>query len=1817
MTDQIKGSTSLTLQPLDRQFLNVVFQNGKPFEDAEVNFVSQIQDERWRKYVQSQMPSGWLQSTADLSKDFVCSSQNSNAFLFGNASGSELAPTLWANVNGWLIPVAGSSINNVVKNWIALNPPPASGNRVDMVFLEAWACLVGPNPSITNKPTASTLYRYGNVLWGGTHLDDDIEIPAVGQETTQRVQVQYRLRIMGSGLTGVDIASYPEGMNDPTIFGQGAAASPQAGLVFTNMADVVGDQGLWRAGAGLVDELTANPLGTIDGFVYAVPLCSVVRRNSQQFSALGANHNGGFSRTPTGGAQVLTQIYLDQDITPSTTGVVQVTGLSRSGIDDALHYQAGGVVFLKLGDEILTVSAVSGIGISPETITIASRARANTTASAHLTGATVSFWTHRPDGLFADEIHNQDIYDMRHVVNLSGQDTNQLLLKSFADLLKNNLKTAHKRGYALGGGLGTRFLEVSNLWAAGLVAGTDPLDGPDGIRTVWSDAAIAQRDVTVMLDPSTVDAVTGRTPTTFDQGVFWEAGATTLKSSGFIPDSGTSKAWKNNSVVELYLGGEDGTSGAEATFRSPDQAVRFLSPLEDDNGTSVPPWTLRLPTLAGMSPSPLMATGVAASYPGPFYPADSAKETPVIVLGGLAHADLRWNTTTASLTDTFNIVLGTRYFLTTPFNFDTAGDFRRNDVHDLSPAGLSHPLVYGSRNLYDLLTHGGTNHYGLESELYCVITGDTTVAGKNNNGVFKVVCAGTKGAELFGYTWLDAPSSAKVELLPLCPDFAGWNASGEALTIEFRTMMMDSRDVGDFTNGIASAVVGITDIQGTISSSLWNGAGFPATVAQKAVLNLSLLYHSGRGGMARVADKVQAVGIKSPGVNYLRTPLSTVDTTLSLQAGYPNNESVFPAQHVQTWNRIPSAIATQSPRESEVFVDAGSKTLVFRPFQSKKMSLNSLEVVANPTTLLGTLAYPNTIPKDGAGLFTSGTRVGVPIPPEFMPRFGQQDIPVYKDVGAIKGQGTFLDGVNHLFRDSQSLTDPVFKLIGGIPNTTGGQACFSILAQTGGALTYGEYGTTTVALKDAYQARLCNDTTVVSDVFGLGLKGIELPPHLGIARLYGIYERADYIAKGGVAFQAGRVTPDINPAINLLKYGQDIRTLYIREDGYAAGEHTYVVPENVVDITRIPTYDGTKVFNQYDYVVEMAVFGFATGFISENNYCLLRHYDGEGTDLTAVLNYPALVFNGVSMVLPCAANLNVQAYSTYSRIPYQGDPFGTRSGEVREDRDVQVRLGTVPVASSLLVGTARDQATLEFPNPRVFEVIASQDFYTTMGTGNIGGAKYQDTVLDCGVMSHQDRLSDGTTPWRFDPRCFTEQELHSVDGCAELRFVVGSPFSFASKILTLDHPIWGTLATLTAVTSTPAASTEFFVPSNSAVESSGTKTGWAVGILAAHAETTTTLTIQNLLVAGNHQVLVSPTTPVTGVLYRGDVTADNTVTIRVINTTALATANIGAQDYHVVVRTWTANTVDQRSVIAKNLAVAFNLQAEFAEKCLAWVEGDALMIRTRTSGTVGNSTQLTFSTPGVSTPYGSYSASGPNPIKLLFTGGLDKALNAGSGATSITFTGATERLPMGILFQDADFCGEDPLKNRMSSLTVRPAEYHPNSEINSLNGSQEYTPVFGVSGDRIGMSDGSVLDYTSAGNHRYRVYRGGTAWSLNDPSPGGNISWTLDSWNKALEPVLKSGVLHGKVLLVRNYPETAFNTNTQVSQGGEVQMVVLTYAQTATNPDRIPALLGEISPAGYGEGAASAERYRIPGKPLLRYRSEKPDPQTSKIAKKV
>jgi hypothetical protein len=1768
MAQDFGTGVTRTLSAIERQFQVVVWQAGKPPLDSELNLMMQADWERVSNVVRAQMHSGWLTDPFASDKDFITEENWANWFKVGRPQANQQAPVLWASVNGWIVPVTGTGLDGDPSNRVNLFPAPSTDSRIDFVFLEVWLAQVAPNPSEVNKPSGSKVYRWGNTEYGGTNIDDDLQDPSIGFETTERVQLQYRLRVFGRGAglgDSVDLSTFPDGLDDPNVLAQGASDAPQVGLVWSNMRETLGDSGLWRSGDGNAD----NALGTVDGYTYAIPLCAVFRRNTASFvaqtSAGNANQNGSLDRNPVSaaivdpveGTRTFTSVTLTSAISATDTGAVQVEGLANSGLDNP-NIDWASDYFLVIDQEVIRISGVDTT-TTPGTVTILAsggRGRNGTAATRHEPGAQIKFYVFRPDRKTSDMISPTDILDLRKSVTPGSWDYQALLQHNLGKLFTNELRSSYKQ--ASGSDTqGPTVIEVDTLWANGSFSvpnQTEALDGPDGIRTVFSDAATTE-DCSVIIVPASGG---GGNPTAVTD---YTAGAGDWPAAGFTPsgfqpsDAGLS----NGAVIELEIGGGTGNDGARKTVRdaASNRFVRFLSPreawLSRQNGPSEvgaqSPVQIRF--LEDSWGEPAAGSEPQSDHPGPLYPVSGTDfELPLIFLGGVVNSDLRSTSavTVDSATSSPSGFSGVQF---PGVDFDLAGAWYGTSVRSLSVEGVSKPLLYGARNLYDMLTSGGKDLTGSSSELYLVLTGDNTNAG--NAGVFRVVGAGTAG-----YTTVSAGAADSL-VLERVGESPGGFVAAQTVTAEVRSQYTHTED-GSVADDGASAVIVITDLESVAlgAASPWAPGGVSlvgASLSSSAVIDLKVLYGPSRGGTARVADRFDTLALVGAGADMVREAPTALDTGFSSQAGVPSGETYFPSNYLQVWNRLPSEglSAPSAPgygdarylkedrRESELFIDPGSKTLVIRPLQRADISFARNQISAGElfpgTYTAGGFAGGAT---DGGNLFEASRTYGYSVPWEFMPRFGRQDIPVHQETGAT-GKTVFF-GVNHLFGDSQTNTDDVFRVVGG---QTSGAGVVSLFIQTGSTSgrDYGEYYNMGLSA-NGYQGRIYEDVNAYSsDLPHRGLKGIQLPPFLGVARIYGVYDLREFTGLSG--FASDRATPASGGGIpkNLLRKDADKQTLFIVRGGGEdvtgnANDHTYLIPEDVIDITQSGSFTDGQTFDDIEFVVECVVFGFGRGFINLNNYVLTRNQLPGGGDPLAI---DALA-TSVSAILNLPLPYNEQLYAAYTRTPYQGDPYMTRNGETKTTSDYEHRYGQIPQSGAFGLASAIQQydsssdweQVPEIPNPRSLEVLASCDFHTTLGTGKMSGRVWSGTLTDVSGITH-DGAAPGRIPsasgdpiWQSTPRVFTQKAQGR--GFAEIN-----------------------IDTLTA---------------------SAVSTGQSVAIK-----------------RGGVTVILVSDTDFTG----GSSEAVATSLASAINSSKQALYQCGVEAVavpgtsRVVVRSvFEGQKGTETQVVLLPVAGASRLPTGF---------------RISLGGLVKGISHISYAS-------------------FLFLPEPDTSTNGvfGSGVTPGRLTGLTERLPLGILLQDSDFLGEDPLRDGSSLLVVSPSggSENPGFQFPVL-GDQEYGRIQGQG--YLGMADASVLKYQPwsisdpTGSRRFRLYRGGGTAYVLDPVPGGGpVDFKAGGLPEGSQPVLKGGILSGRAYLVRNFPEQAFSSPEQRSWGDEIQMVIVTEGQLGHGPDCAHgySLSGEISPTGYGKGFAASDRYRLEGKPLVKDRTPAaPDPDLS------
>lgn len=1753
MADDYKSGVTRVLETAERQYSNVVWQAGKPPLDSELNMMGQVSWEALSSQIRANTHSGWLTDPLRADEDFIFHEKSANYF--------ELAgrPT-YALVNGWVVPVAGSNSSSGLENAISLPPPPATNSSTTFVFLEVWrAVLEGDNSD--NRPTNSSVYKYGNVDYSaGNPVDDELVDPTLGFSTTKRVQVQYRIRVQQ---TTTDITTYPEGLGSPDVYAQGTLVAPNAGYTFTNMKDE-GDTGLWRAGAG--DEASQTDLGTVDGYVYAIPICAVFRRNSNRYSAISngtPNHNGSISRLPSGGSGILTDATLTADLAYNTTGAISITGLIGSGLDDVAFFGqalAGSAErFLVIGSginrEVFSISAVdSGAG----TITIQSRGRAGTDPKNHSAGASVEIYTGRLDGKFADQITREDVLDLRHSISMGGFDYQSLLQANLNALLGNSLKTTFKQAGVGSSSYGVEVVEVSSIFNPNGATRqhSNFVDAPDGIRTIWSDTAVVHPDVTFLCDMATATDSNGFTTQPLDTETTdtWTIGAS-FNPQAFIQTGGL----RNGTAIFFNIGGANGSSGARAGIRSdlPDDVVRLISPREMQDKDFKP---VKVRYMGFNRPNGEGESGTQGLYTAPTE--SSNFETPFIVLG-----DSLLSASGRSANKETGEFRNLRYLTSNGVTYESVWAV---DMGVNLDSLLDTPSLHGTTTLRNLITKNGDDLTGYSSEAYLVIHGDTDAGATfTNNGVFKIISVGAdsdylpilemaeahSGGVLWqvGDSWSThiANSNRWAYLLRVgsTANLFGDNPSA-SLTFDVRTQYLDSRD--------SSCAIVFTAIEDVDSLDTMPIVANRST-SDNVLISVSLLYPPGHGATARVLDKAHAINLRSPINDYLRNNTSDLDSTGVTTIPLPAEEILFPTgNQIGLWSGLDSfgsyasesvsygdtLVAGQISKEAEAFVDLGSKTLMLRPYrlQYLKGFGHTLGV-----TSIGSSNYANGTSKLGAsGIFQATSNVWE-VPHETMPSFGRQDIPYHRKTGA---NDQYMEGFNHLFLDERDTTNGVFKIIGGESNGASG-GVRPILFVTGGQ--YGARDNTSNSAINApyYGADLISLSGKPTSEFGEVLNGVRLPPHFGIARLFGVYEKADFEARavdtGGTGFESDRETEHSNGPTNLLRKDTSLYPIHILENGAIVetgevGSHTYVVTEHAIDITKIPSYVAGQSFSDFNYVVECTVFGFALGFISQNNFVFSRQYTGTGATIPFA---PPAPIEALPMVVPSPVPQSEEVYVAGMRTPYQGDPFHTVGGSSPEVSDSVFRYGQIDPALAFNFSSPRGQleadgsSAIEVTNPRTVEVLATLDFYTTQGTGAI--ATYREGTLDLG----------------FAPYQHTDQEL-----------------PIESRI--------------------PALITEELPQTNVGLFSQ------ALDSRSTNAQASLWLDLNSDAIfkgnSGNHHLVITYTRgSFTAVLNGEDYAADLLTPLALIAPSHFRERGVGCQSFLSTLGTVLVFDSDVRGEDGNRATLSVSLEPKTGAP--NGTKNNPLL-RGLTRLSEGVNLSLNQSTPNT-------------PTKVRFAGGRDVPVNAGNGSVNPSEVGTTSRLPLGILLSDFDFSCEEPLRNNAGSLTMFAGSSTPlETAVPTDAEGNVYTRISGAAGELLQMGDGTVLDYTAyptSANRRFRVLRGGGAvYGASGAVPGAPLTFLNESFPAEINPVLKGAVLAGRAMLVRNFYEQAFSVQDLAdrSYGDELMLLVVTQG-CARNADGSLVVGGAISPSGYGEGFAAADRFRIKGRPLIK--GESPD----------
>ena len=274
----------------DKAYESIIIQKGSPVIDWEMNLNGDINNDYGLRSGNQK-----LYQSCFLNGDFLEHSDLSGSLIFPPATaGNENKFELLAQntiINGWNINIEYTSTNISGINDIQLGVPPTTGSRIDLVIVEVWRALILAAPDTSNKSSTGLIVRNGNIKApDSVNLVDDLIDPTYGVESNARVQIQYRLRV----IENINIDSYPDGLTDPTVFANTVSNFGSVGadgsVTNFNFVQMANDGGLWRAGTG--DSAGAIAIGSVDGYMYAIPVLAVARRNSTVFNK-DTNLNGG------------------------------------------------------------------------------------------------------------------------------------------------------------------------------------------------------------------------------------------------------------------------------------------------------------------------------------------------------------------------------------------------------------------------------------------------------------------------------------------------------------------------------------------------------------------------------------------------------------------------------------------------------------------------------------------------------------------------------------------------------------------------------------------------------------------------------------------------------------------------------------------------------------------------------------------------------------------------------------------------------------------------------------------------------------------------------------------------------------------------------------------------------------------------------------------------------------------------------------------------------------------------------------------------------------------------------------------------------------------------------------------------------------------------------------------------------------------------------------------------------------------------------------------------------------------------------------
>ena len=415
--DQTVGGVSRLLDPTDKSLDMVLFQQGKPVLDSELNLAQNVQSQRHAQLIRDTHPSGFVN---------LSEMENNPSNLTQWRTKEEMV----AYVNGYRVVIPAGTV-------MPVSAAPTTGAREDLIFLEVWLEELAPTANPEN--TLSTVKQHGNV--DGTTLTNDLVDTNVNDETSRRVQVRYRIR----NHENVDFETNPDGLRRPAgtwasgvVMGQGGASSPAATAnnrdrftsvretsVMTSMRNWSRmDPSLYLAGDGT--QACADLYKSVDGYVYALPMFRLRRRNTGDFSV--QNPNGSRAWYLPNRDYTFPRTYAPGE---SITLALDTTDADRYRIGDFVASPTAPTQFA------MKVTNKQGNNVTFLLVGTSSMAILNQRLAA---GAVGEFTPGvAPDGVFNNVVAAQDVTDLRRLTDIRDVDFKTLMDRATHDFFRRDV----------------------------------------------------------------------------------------------------------------------------------------------------------------------------------------------------------------------------------------------------------------------------------------------------------------------------------------------------------------------------------------------------------------------------------------------------------------------------------------------------------------------------------------------------------------------------------------------------------------------------------------------------------------------------------------------------------------------------------------------------------------------------------------------------------------------------------------------------------------------------------------------------------------------------------------------------------------------------------------------------------------------------------------------------------------------------------------------------------------------------------------------------------------------------------------------------------------------------------------------------------------------------------------------------------------------------------------------------------------------------------------------------------------------------------